>query len=227
MKKWWTLVSTMAMVVILCGYATAQQNFSISPVLIPQLNDPCAEADSPAGNIAWGLRPGHEIAYCSPERQFDVAMSVKVQVKVDGTIIGNLMADTCNSGGRVSIRCYLTATRAMLDLTSVPGRHVMILTPVEPATGALRPPFEPLTIFTGCPSFNMTVSPATVLPGYLAVGTSMGQRNQMSTNNFMITVAKMRDLGWRVEWQRVQFSETTTSGAGYWYLGATCYGTPQ
>ena len=52
-------------------------------------------------------------------------------------------------------------------------------------------------------------------------------RNQQGAFTFEKRVGELRANGWQVEWQRVQFGETTTATLGYWYLLAWCVGTPQ
>jgi len=49
-------------------------------------------------------------------------------------------------------------------------------------------------------------------------------RNQMGSATFESQIGILRDAGWHIEWQRVQFGLDSSVGNGYWYMLGWCEG---
>lgn len=212
----------------LLAWPVAAQAPAIPASKIPNVHDPCAEPATVAGAPAWGIAVGNAIAYCSGEATVDAAKLVAIQFTIDGVVVvPRLLPDPCTTNGQRAVRCYVTATRAILTAVAAPGAHTVVLTPIDPASGLLRSPYPALTILTGCPALNLSVSPWVTVPVYVPVGTWIGQSNQMLLTSFFASKAVAEAAGYSVEWQVQFFANSAAASDRRLVVGGRCRGTPQ
>jgi len=178
----------------------------------------------PAPAYQWGVRTGDQVWFCSSEVTPAAASLLTYRVQVDGVQTESQTSATCTG---MPVACSVPLHTASLTPLAATGLHRLSLTSVNPTTGETSASSAELQVVSGCLTVNVDVSPPLALVTVSPIGTTLGRRTQVSTQNLMTAVQLLRARGWRVEWQRVQFGVDVTAGSGYWYLGAWCQGVPQ
>lgn len=207
---------------LLAWPAFAQVPPSKTTALIPQTNDACAEGATPGGTPQYGLVAGNRIAYCTTQLTVDAAAALSIAVSIDGVSMGAQLPTLCALNGRKVAQCYLVVTRAMLLAVAPPGQHKVTLVDVTSGAG-----YEDMTIATGCPAMDVSVSPWVTLPTYVAVGTSFGQVNQMLVSSFFASKARAEAAGYAVEWSVQFFANSSVTADRRLVVGGRCIGVPQ
>lgn len=183
--------------------------------------DPCADITPGPGAVEHGVEAGNRIGYCSTEITVAAALMVKVQLAVDGAVLGQYDPNTCILIEK-RVRCYVTVPAALLTVAATPGLHSVVLKPVN---GEAQ---EPLLIATGCPALNTGVSPwAVTANSYLPVGSTFGQINQMAVANFFASRTVAALAGYVVEWRVQLFANSSLTTDRRFIIGGRCVGTPQ
>jgi hypothetical protein len=153
-------------------------------------------------------------------------VTLEAHIYVDGTatpvLAAGYLCQPTPDGVANRWRCTVPVGVPLAALLSVRGQHSMVIKLLDKRTnveGSASLPFR-FTLPAGC------ADGANTRP----LGFTLGERNALSTSGLSARVWMLRANGWRVEAYRAQYTAPdppTSSGGGFWWILATCVGTPQ
>jgi hypothetical protein len=161
-----------------------------------------------------GFKSGTRVAVC----QSDLIHGAMANVVVDNVQVASTTW-TC-----ATTVCSALLPAEAITALKVTGIHTLML--IDSAGN--NPIINPATVIAGCRAVDMTTSPATQGAGVVAIGSSIGGRNQMASANFAASMALLAKSGYDMRAWRTQPQLDSGNGSGgYWHYIGTCEGSPQ
>lgn len=168
--------------------------------------------------IVWQAKVGDILSFCvpglTPLKSYSYTLKVdsNSSITIDPYCINYV--DLTVSG----LCSFILPDLAISQLQSK-IEHTLILTYNDGQAGTSNP-YQFKIVRPTCIVDSITYEVNDVLPASVPGAL----RNQQGSLTFENQVGKLRNAGFRIEWQRVQFRESSSALDGYWYMLGWCEG---
>lgn len=162
------------------------------------------------------VKSGMLITFCI-DKDGATAVTYKYSIQIDQQTPQPLMVNCFKMG--IPTTCLATipdSSVALLANDLAHGLYINVRDQMDALIGNVNLPVRRPT----CLADNVKYSNGVPLPA-VVIG---ALRNQQGSFTFETQVGKLRDAGWHIEWQRVQFGLDLDGKNGYWYMLGWCEG---